>query len=290
MTGSNVPGTAAFWTNASSFFKWGLFLTGTVLCLSLIGVLIVSINPIIRRWHYKYHRFRTLAEVLRIQIYWSLAGLQHVVSSNFRSHQIEDIDWIRIAVNGLDTTLSSPEDFQDPVKNLRFVNKIWLENEKNRLFKKLEKKPLSESRFFKTLRDIGFVTIVCFGIIYAPIRLERFQEVMKMNSRDAWTVVMVLKLCFSIIISLYLIHKARQRMFLIEKYRLFNKQLLVPYMLADYLMDTVLEGSEKNGTCSCEEECVKKCHEILHQLGQEALAKRAEWFLAANERDLRSPK
>lgn len=83
--------------------------------------------------HVHYHKFRTLAELLRIQIYWSLANLDETVPGNFHSHQSCNLDWIRTALNGLDLTLTLPLDnehqintFNKRINNYRLIHKLWI--------------------------------------------------------------------------------------------------------------------------------------------------------------------
>jgi len=67
-----------------------LFFTGVV--VHLIGER--------REWHRKYLDYRTLAEGLRVQLYWNLAGVVDAVSAefaydNFLQQQDVDLGWIR---------------------------------------------------------------------------------------------------------------------------------------------------------------------------------------------------
>jgi hypothetical protein len=76
--------------------RWMLFL---FLALFLAGVLVFSIGER-RQWHRKYLDYRALAEGLRVQLYWNLAGVVETHSAvfaydNFLQKQDVDLGWIR---------------------------------------------------------------------------------------------------------------------------------------------------------------------------------------------------
>ena len=86
--------------------------------------------------HVHYHKFRTLAELLRIQLYWRLAEMDETVPGNFHSHQSCNLDWVRAALNGLDLTLTLPlenelqiNNFDRLIINYRLIHKLWIGNE-----------------------------------------------------------------------------------------------------------------------------------------------------------------
>jgi hypothetical protein len=52
--------------------------------------------------------YRALAEGLRVQIYWSLAGVSHCVASHYMQRQRSEMDWIRYVIGALD----SPQEYR----------------------------------------------------------------------------------------------------------------------------------------------------------------------------------
>ncbi|MDR3110807.1 MAG: hypothetical protein LBU65_14155, partial [Planctomycetaceae bacterium] len=84
----------AFWLD-----KYGIFiLTANVLYTGL-GLLLLGIYLYHKRMGYysRHHSYRTVAEGLRIQIFWRLAGIQATVSDYYLGYQIGKLDWLRIA-------------------------------------------------------------------------------------------------------------------------------------------------------------------------------------------------
>ena len=104
----------------------------------ILGFLILRdiFSSIFFKLHVHYHKFRTLAELLRIQLYWSLANLDETVPGNFHSHQSCNLDWVRTALNGLDLTLTLPleneqqiNNFNKLIINYRLIHKLWIGSE-----------------------------------------------------------------------------------------------------------------------------------------------------------------
>lgn len=252
-------------------------------------------------WHYKYHRFRTLAECLRVQTFWRIGGLDHLVSGNFRSHQIETLDWLRVTLTGLYVTIPASYTAREPTLHIRLIDKIWVEAMKSDLSKEQKNtKRLLQSPLFnplyqykpqwRTLCNVIFIFIFCVGIFFQYLQLELLlRDSMAPGPHTGVTHFMVYRLIYSIIFSAMIILWVYRRMKLTDKENRMKEQLRVPFEIADYLLDTIWEHhreDERNLT----EKGLSLCKTVLHQLGQEVLAKHADWLLEATKRDLKSPK
>lgn len=54
-----------------------------------------------QQWQRKYLDYRALAEALRIQIYWDLAGVRQDLASGYLSSQVEELAWTRMAMRAV---------------------------------------------------------------------------------------------------------------------------------------------------------------------------------------------
>jgi hypothetical protein len=82
-----------------------------------------------REWHRKYLDYRGLAEGLRVQVYWRLAGVETPPNSSlgydsFLQKQDVDLSWIRHAMRS--TGLLRNEDFRPDADWLRWVIAHWV--------------------------------------------------------------------------------------------------------------------------------------------------------------------
>ena len=106
---------------------WGSCIAILICILTIFYCLVSYIRD---SWDYKYHQFKTLLECLRIQIFWRIASMDYKVSANIRSHQIPDMDWLLVALNGLSITIpNSPkiESIPKLKERIKLLDTIWLE-------------------------------------------------------------------------------------------------------------------------------------------------------------------
>jgi len=82
----------------------------------------------------KYLDYRALAEGLRVQFYWRLAGLTESASDFYLRKQKGELDWIRAAIRDLDIVegIAVPDDHDPPgglEHRLRLVLRHWVEGQ-----------------------------------------------------------------------------------------------------------------------------------------------------------------
>ncbi|MGV8943052.1 hypothetical protein [Thermomonas sp.] len=97
----------------------------------LLFVLGIALNLLGRRrqWHRKYLDYRGLAEGLRVQLYWRLAGIEPPANTSlgydsFLQKQDVDLSWIRHAMRG--SSLLRDEDFRSSPRWLGWVVAHWI--------------------------------------------------------------------------------------------------------------------------------------------------------------------
>ena len=98
------------------------------LAMFALGLLVKWIGER-REWHRKYLDYRGLAEGLRVQVYWRLAGVETPPNSSlgydsFLQKQDVDLSWIRHAMRS--TGLLRSEDFRTDADWLRWVIARWV--------------------------------------------------------------------------------------------------------------------------------------------------------------------
>jgi hypothetical protein len=86
-------------------------------------------------YHRKYLDYRALAEGLRVQFFWRLAGLRDLVADYYLSKQRSELDWIRSALQfwrshaDLEALEASPEAAWSPRERIELVQKFWVEDQ-----------------------------------------------------------------------------------------------------------------------------------------------------------------
>lgn len=116
-----------------SFILYADVQTERAFMISFLAFFVVSafFNTVAKRreWHRKYLDYRALAEGLRVQFYWAVAGIRdendsNFVHDNFLRTQEPEVGWIRneMRVAGLRTDASPPR----PHESLGFVLDVWI--------------------------------------------------------------------------------------------------------------------------------------------------------------------
>jgi hypothetical protein len=77
-----------------------------------------------RHFHNRYHEYRTLAEALRIQMFWRLAGVDASVTDDYPSFQAGELGWIYCALQAVSLLLQYPAP-----ADVEAVEKLWVRDQ-----------------------------------------------------------------------------------------------------------------------------------------------------------------
>jgi hypothetical protein len=111
-------------------FQFG---AGCLAALFAAAALLYFFRCRMRRYAERHHDYRAIAEGVRVQFYWNLAGLGHSVSANYMHRQRSELDWIRAAIRSVAIPYEAwRERFrrlsrQDQVTALRCVLHCWID-------------------------------------------------------------------------------------------------------------------------------------------------------------------
>ena len=218
-------------------------------------------------WHRKYLDYRTLAEGLRVQLYWSAAGVNSdnrskYTHDTFLQTQDPDLGWIRNVMRVAGTECDAA-DYQEKA-GLDFTLREWLgDKDSGQLGYFLHKGAEKVKRFQRTERMaklafwIGFIVITLFILMTAEL-----EDVL----RDPVVVLMGIMLLLVGVRQSYGDSVADAE--LIKQYdfmfRIFNN--------ARRRIDATDNDDEKR--------------RILHVLGDAALGEHTQWILMNRERSL----
>ena len=235
-------------------------------------------------YHYRYHRYRSVAEALRVQIFWRIAGIRDCVSGYYRSHQVSDTEWIRAALNGLDVLLDAPheEKFVQPLdKRIAFIKEAWIRGQLSYFSDRME--TLSESqkaftRFYSFC--LAFISIV---ILCQPAKDDIANGIYYFCAKNdcGLGIIFVFGLISSLLTA-YVVYKTiymqiTQSSFRISQY----ERLIFPFDRAILLLERDSCKSKANTDFQ---------RSVLLQLGTEAITENADWLLSVGEKDLALPR
>jgi hypothetical protein len=244
------------------------YLVNVFLFFFLLGFLVFKIGNQ-RQWHRKHLDYRALAEGLRVQFYWSLAGVIDVQSAefaydNFLQKQDVDLGWIRHVMRNVSLSRS-----RDEVRDSQWVDWVieqWVGDESGETgqLSYYRSKELEKAKRFKRTTSLGRITLLT-GILIAIV-LAIAGTTMSGFQRDLLLVLMGILPLMAGIRDAYSHKKAEKE--LIKQYRFMGGVLANARRL--------LDGSD-------DPEFRRR---VLRALGNAALEEDAEWILMHRERPL----
>lgn len=244
------------------------YLVNFFLLAFLAGFVVYKVGEY-RQWHRKYLDYRGLAEGLRVQIYWSLAGVIDVQSAefaydNFLQKQDVDLGWIRHVMRSVSLYQSRGQDAHPGW--LDWVVEQWVGNDKDQTgqLHYYRSKAEQKAARFKLTTHLGRITLWA-GILIA-VMLAILGTDISSSQRDTLLVLMGIFPLIAGVRDAYSHKKAEKE--LIKQYRFMRGIFLNARRLLDSSDDP------------------KFRRRVLRALGNAALEEDAEWILMHRERPL----
>lgn len=244
------------------------FLVNLFLLAFLAGFILYKIGEQ-RQWHRKHLDYRALAEGLRVQFYWSLAGVIDVQSvafayDNFLQKQDVDLGWIRHVMRNV--SLARSRDNVPQADWVDWVIEQWVGDETTQTgqLSYYRRKELEKARRFRRTTYLGVITL-WLGILIA-ILLAITGPDMPADYKHYLLVLMGILPLFAGVRDAYSHKKAEKE--LIKQYRFMGGILANARRLLDSSDDLEFRRA------------------VLRALGNAALEEGAEWLLMHRERPL----
>ena len=244
------------------------FLVNFFLLAFLVGFIIFKIGEH-RQWHRKHLDYRALAEGLRVQFYWSLAGVIDVQSAefaydNFLQKQDVDLGWIRHVMRNV--SLSRSRDNVPQRSWVDWVIEQWVGDEDSQTgqLSYYRNKELEKARKFRRTTFLGGLAL-WIGMLIAVVLAIAGTD-MADNHRTYLLVLMGIFPLFAGVRDAYSHKKAEKE--LIKQYRFMRGILANARRLLDSSDDVDFRRA------------------VLKALGNAALEEGAEWLLMHRERPL----
>ncbi|MBR4752870.1 MAG: hypothetical protein IK077_14030 [Thermoguttaceae bacterium] len=273
-----------------SFFSFPFVYNLAYLLGSLLYVIVVArlvylwMQSKKNEYHLALHRCRSMAEALRIQLFWRMVGIGDCASRFYHSHQSLKTDWLRAGLNGLDVLLPSPSNTNAKPYQYDDVKKYWCKAQVN-YFKKTSGKRKEEANKIRKKHARRWVLTLTAIVVFVQPFCEWITTSLKniiAISPFQWTSYLIFICTTLLLVFLYKqIAALTKGELTIQLKRLEAEaerydRAKYPFMRALLLLQNAKDDSEKQA--------------IFKQLGAEALTENADWYLAAGERELALPR
>ncbi|MBS1902167.1 MAG: hypothetical protein JSS75_00495 [Bacteroidetes bacterium] len=226
-----------------------------------------------KRRHYqtKYLDYRALAEGLRVQFFWRVAGLRQTAGDYYIRKQKSELDWIRFAMRTAAIPLNADSDAMDPGDTAKLRTRLervlhsWVEDQAKYYPKALKRDHHRLHRLERTINILFYV-----GVILAVIQLllEIPHEL-----KDYVVVATGLAPITAALLGGYI-----ERNALIGHIKQYERMGVMFVQAKEYLVALLKDRRYAEAS------------DFIFELGTEALGESGDWMLLHRERPLEVPK
>jgi hypothetical protein len=246
-----------------------LWLHKIVLAVALFLIILAGITYFysrITKDHTKYLYNRTLAEALRIQIYWNIAGINKNVSDYILRIHRKEFSWIEHILSSIYGI--SYNNKQITAVEINYLATNWVKNQAD-FFESSIRKMVKKLTHYQLISNIAF--IIAFTLLLSIFFLEQFY--LKNNFMNFLQVVIGSLLSVFALIRAFIKMKGYDQ--LLNQYELMN----VLYQKAETKINAI------NFSLPETEEQLAYLKELFFIIGKEALIENGNWYLILKEKE-----
>lgn len=234
----------------------------------------------------KHQDYRALAEALRIQFFWQVAGVQGDVADHYLRKQRGALEWIRNALRAWDAE-SSASEAREAVggfvpDRLAYVARNWVSEQRNYFASKARREQATleeEEKKIEWLVRISVVLALLLAVVLTvPLIIPiHALEGVKHWVEEPWThgIVMIVIVTLAVVAGLR--HGYNQQMARSEHAKQFGR------------MSELFDAGQTHLSAQLDAGHVEQAAALLRELGQEALEENGDWVLLHRERPLEVP-
>jgi len=234
----------------------------------------------------KHQDYRALAEALRIQFFWHVAGVPSKVVDHYLRKQRGALEWIRNALRAWDAEALPYEarEAGTPVTEMQlaYVGQHWVSEQRNYYASKARREQATleaEDRKIEWLVRISVLLALVLAIVLTVpllVPIHELEEIKEMVE-DPWTHGIVMLAIVTLAVTAGLRHGYNQQMARSEHAKQFGR------------MAELFDAAEKHLAAQLKAGDTGSASDLLKELGQEALEENGDWVLLHRERPLEVP-
>ena len=255
------------------------------LAASLFGSLWVHRRAAKQDYQNKHQDYRALAEALRIQFFWRVAGLPDAVVDHYLRKQRGELEWIRNALRAWDAESMrhrSHEDNAPLAARLAFVGKNWVTEQRNYYAKRARREQAlleSEEHKIELLVKVSVVMAMLLAVVLTVpilVPIHAFESVLH-AVENPLTHGLIMVVIVTLAVAAGLRHGYDEQMAYSEHAKQFGRMSEL-FNSAERHLAQVLGSGEHH-----------RAPELLKEVGAEALEENGDWVMLHRERPLEVP-
>ena len=235
----------------------------------------------------KYQDYRAIAEALRIQFFWSVAGLSESVVDHYLRKQQGELEWIRSALRSWDVVAHATSDGvsegeHEPGQHLHFVQTHWVAEQRNYFASKARREHAALERDERLVGRLVTTSLALTTALAAVLILPMFLHVhlleeLKHLVEVPWIHGTVMLAIVMLLVFAGLRHGYSQKLARSEHAKQFSRMSEL-FDMAESRLEELLRGDR-----------YEEARELLRELGEQALEENGDWVLLHRERPLEVP-
>ena|GEM_PF-637509 len=249
-----------------------LVLTGYVLCIASAYLFYRRGEK--RQYKRLYLDYRALAEGLRVQYFWRLAGLFHDVSDYYLSQQRSEIEWICRVIRTEHFFLHTNKEGLRHIKHYQSVRNQWVKDQADYFAGSIRKKTRQERRSNAVSRWIfGTGATLMIAIMAGNLAIGLWEVKSELLS---WLMVAA-----ATIVAAGLAYESHNHLKAYKFYIAEHSRMKVIFDHSLFMLDRYLQSPSPSS---------EKIHRLLEKLGKEVLDENGAWVYVNRERQSELPK
>lgn len=239
-----------------------------------------------REYQTKYQDYRALAEALRIQFFWSIAGVDEPVVDSYLRKQRSELEWIRSALLSCDVWRAADEGTSHgsvmPLRGRLALISEWIHTQRGYFASKAQSETRElekESRIIEWLLKASGALSVCLALSLAiPLFVAMMPGSTLLRAVPNYWVHGVLMVVIPMLaVTAGILHAYGTQLARSEHIRRFSRMMDL-FRSADTEMDRLSEENNDQAAVA-----------LIRELGLEALDENSEWLILHRERPLELP-
>lgn len=220
-----------------------------------------------------YHRFRAIAEGLRVQIFWQISGISRSVMNEYWNHQVASLDSLRLALKAASLPLESETGTPD---RLERIDTFWVQDQRN-FFQKKIKDNASKIKTWSWL----YTGIMTIAILWLSGR--HFAAWSKENAGYGLTIFFLVCAMSGVWLSVLLL---RRRCFGFFRLKERYEKIVPIFSQAHSTLKKLQEVSKEQKEASGSSANIELQKKVLQVLGTHAVTENADWYLHVENLDI----
>jgi hypothetical protein len=245
---------------------WVMLLIYLVLLTGTYGLVLHSRR---QEYHSRYLDYRAIAEGLRVQLFWKLAGIRQSAADFYLHKQRSELDWVRYAIRQWDlaNVQSDSHEQHAQADGLRIVQKNWVDDQ----FAYFSRASKREERKLKRAEWLAaLLVIVGIGLALVQVTFLAFIH-------DEPVHLLLVSIALAPILAGLVLGYVEKRAF--GNHAKQYERMSVLFSNARRQLMRLLDAGE-----------IMRAQSVVEELGKEALMENGDWVLLHRDRPIEVPK